>query len=129
VYLLAIGSMVHPAIKAAQLIEKEGFSCGVVNMRFVKPIDNDLLNRLRQQTSTFVTIEEHVLPGGFGSAVLETLEGTDARVHRIGIPDKFVDHGPQNVLRDMVGLSPEKIAQTTLQLLRSGRPSLQPVNG
>lgn len=128
VYLLAIGSMVHPALKAAQIVEKEGFSVGVVNMRFVKPIDADLLNRLREQTQHFITIEENVLAGGFGSAVMEAMEGTDARIHRIGIPDKFIEHGPQNVLRDMVGLSAEKIAATTLEQLRSRKGALEAVN-
>lgn len=121
VYLLAIGSMVHPALKAAALIEKEGIPCGVVNMRFVKPIDVELLEKLRQTTQNFVTIEEHNLPGGFGAAVMEAMEGKDVRIHRIGIPDKFVEHGPQQVLREMVGLSPEKIAQSTLEFLRSGK--------
>lgn len=130
VYLLAIGSMVHPSLKAAAIIEKEGIPCGVVNMRFVKPLDVALLNQLRQQTQNFVTVEENVLSGGFGSAVMEAMEGSDVRIHRIGIPDKFIDHGPQNVLRDMVGLSAEKIAQSTLEFLRTrgGRPSLQTVN-
>ena len=105
VYLLAIGSMVHPCLKAAALIEKEGIPCGVVNMRFVKPLDTELLHQLRKQTPNFVTVEENVLAGGFGSAVMEAMEGTDVRIHRLGIPDKFIEHGPQNVLRDMVGLS------------------------
>lgn len=128
VYLLAIGSMVHPCLKAAALIEREGIPCGVVNMRFVKPLDVALLDQLRQQTNQFVTVEEHVLTGGFGSAVMEAMEGRDVRIHRIGIPDRFIDHGPQNVLRDMVGLSPEKIAQSTLQFLRgkAPQPELQP---
>lgn len=121
VYLLAIGSMVHPCIKAAQLVEREGVPCGVANMRFVKPIDTALLKTLRQQTNRFVTVEEHALSGGFGSAVMEALEGTDAQVRRIGIPDRFIDHGPQNTLRDLVGLSPEKIAQATLEFLRGKR--------
>jgi len=121
VYLLAIGSMVHPCLKAATLIEKEGIPCGVVNMRFVKPIDIDLLRQLLQQTRNFVTVEDHVLIGGFGSAVLEALEGTDARVRRLGIPDRFIDHGPQLYLRDLVGLSPEKIAKSTLQFLRANK--------
>jgi len=128
VYLLAIGSMVHPCLKAAALIEKEGIPCGVVNMRFVKPLDVELLHQLQQQTQNFVTVEENILAGGFGSAVMEALEGTDCRIHRIGIPDKFIEHGPQNVLRDMVGLSPEKIAQSTLQFMKNKRPSLQPVS-
>lgn len=128
VYLLAIGATVHPALKAADLIEKQGIPCGVVNMRFVKPIDKELLVQLSRQTPNFVTIEEHVLPGGFGSAVMEAMEGTDVRIHRIGIPDKFIEHGPQNVLRDQVGLSAEKIAQTTLDFLKHKRASLQPVS-
>lgn len=128
VYLLAIGATVHPCLKAASLIEKEGIPCGVVNMRFVKPLDTALLDQLRQQTSNFVTVEEHVLTGGFGSAVMEAMEGKDVKIHRIGIPDRFIDHGPQNTLRDMVGLSPEKIAQSTLQFLRgkTSQPELQP---
>jgi 1-deoxy-D-xylulose-5-phosphate synthase len=97
-------------------------------MRFVKPLDKDLLNQLRQQTQNFVTVEEHVLAGGFGSAVMEALEGADVRIHRLGIPDKFIDHGPQNVLRDQVGLSAEKIAQSTLDFLKHKRPSLQAVS-
>ena len=130
IYILAIGSMVHPALKAATLVENEGISCGVVNMRFVKPIDQALLTQLRQQTSDFVTVEEHVLAGGFGSAVLEAMEGLEARVRCIGIPDKFVDHGPQNIIRDQVGLSAEKIAQTTIQFVKdkASRASLQTVN-
>lgn len=132
VYLLAIGATVHPCLKAASLIEKEGIPCGVVNMRFVKPLDTALLEQLRQQTPNFVTVEEHVLTGGFGSAVMEAMEGTDVRIHRIGIPDQFIEQGPQNVLRDMVGLSAEKIAQSTLNFLRnkskSGRPALQPIS-
>jgi 1-deoxy-D-xylulose-5-phosphate synthase len=125
VYILAIGSCVYPALEAAAIIEKEGISCGVVNMRFVKPMDTALLEKLRAQTQNFVTVEEHVLAGGFGSAVLEAFEGVDVRVHRIGIPDKFIEHGPQNVLRDMVGLSPEKIAATTMTFIRNKGRSLQ----
>src|ERR1019366_5144403 len=83
VYLLAIGSPVYPCLKAAAIIEKEGIPCGVVNMRFVKPLDIELLQQLRKQTSNFVTVEENVLAGGFGSAVMEAMEGTDVRIHRI----------------------------------------------
>jgi 1-deoxy-D-xylulose-5-phosphate synthase len=117
VYILGIGAMVHPALKAAEILQEQGVNAGVVNMRFVKPIDTDLLKQLLQQTTNFVTVEDHALPGGFGSAVMEAMEGTDARIHRIGIPDKFIEHGPQAVLRDLCGLSPEKIAQTTLQFV------------
>jgi 1-deoxy-D-xylulose-5-phosphate synthase len=117
-YLLGIGSTVYPCMKAAEILEKEGLSVGVVNARFVKPIDTALLLKLREQTSHFITVEEHVLAGGFGSAVMEAMEGVDVRIQRIGIPDKFVEHGPQNVLRDLVGLSPEKIAASTRNFIR-----------
>ncbi len=120
VYILAIGATVHPSLRAAALLEKEGISAGVVNMRFVKPIDTELLQQLRKQTANFVTVEEHVLAGGFGSAVMEAMEGTAMNIKRLGIPDKFVEHGPQNVLRDMVGLSAEKIAATTREFVRQG---------
>ena len=117
--------MVHPCLKAAELIEKEGIPCGVVNMRFVKPIDTALLQQLLKQTPNFVTVEDHVLTGGFGSAVMEAMEGTEARIHRLGIPDRFIEHGPQTVLRDQVGLSPEKIAQSTIQFIRGKAPQPQ----
>jgi 1-deoxy-D-xylulose-5-phosphate synthase len=125
VYILAIGSMVYPSLLAAALVEKEGVSCGVVNMRFAKPIDQELLLQLRAETANFVTVEENVLAGGFGSAVMEALEGVDVRIHRIGIPDKFVEHGPQNVLREMIGLSAEKIAESTLTFVKNKGRSLQ----
>jgi 1-deoxy-D-xylulose-5-phosphate synthase len=129
VYFLAIGSMVYPCLQAAMLIEKEGIPCGVVNMRFVKPLDTALLHQLLRDTPSLVTVEEHVLAGGFGSAVIEALEGTEARIHRIGIPDRFVEHGAQNLLRESVGLSPEKIAHSTLEFLRgkSTKPALESV--
>jgi 1-deoxy-D-xylulose-5-phosphate synthase len=128
VYLLAIGSTVYPSLYAAAILEKEGISAGVVNMRFVKPLDADLLRKLLQQTHNFVTVEEHVLAGGFGSAVMESLEGVDVQIHRIGIPDHFIEHGSQSALRDMVGLTPEKIAKSTLEFLKlSGRPALQKI--
>ena len=117
-FVLAIGSMVYPALEAAQALEKEGLRVGVANMRFVKPIDKDLLKSLIQRgIRKFITVEENLLAGGFGSAVMETLEGEQVQITRIGIDDHFTEHGTQPILRDIEGLSPEKIAEKIRTLL------------
>ncbi|MFI5363659.1 MAG: transketolase C-terminal domain-containing protein, partial [Elusimicrobiota bacterium] len=111
VTLLAIGNRVHPALEAAQMLEDRGISCGVVNMRFVKPLDVDLLKACAAKTPRLVTVEDNVLPGGFGSAVLEALAPGEAAVLRLGLPDGFVEHGAPHLLYDIVGLSAPKIAE------------------
>jgi 1-deoxy-D-xylulose-5-phosphate synthase len=110
VTILAIGNRVHPALEAAQLLEDRGISCGVVNMRFVKPLDVELLKACAAKTPRLVTVEDNVLPGGFGSAVLEALAPGEASVLRLGLPDGFVEHGAPHLLYDLVGLSAPKIA-------------------
>ncbi|HXT00254.1 MAG TPA: 1-deoxy-D-xylulose-5-phosphate synthase [Elusimicrobiota bacterium] len=109
--ILAIGNRVHPALEAAQILEDRGISCGVVNMRFVKPLDVELLKACAAKTPRLVTVEDNVLPGGFGSAVLEALEPGEAQVLRLGLPDGFVEHGAPHLLYDLVGLSAPKIAE------------------
>jgi 1-deoxy-D-xylulose-5-phosphate synthase len=111
VTLLAIGSRVHPALEAAQLLEDRGVSAAVVNMRFVKPLDVELLRECAARTPRLVTIEDNVITGGFGSAVLEALTPGRAEVLRLGLPDGFVEHGAPHLLYDMVGLSAPKIAE------------------
>ncbi len=108
--ILAIGNRVHPALEAAQILEDRGISCGVVNMRFVKPIDVELIKACAAKTPRLVTIEDNVLPGGFGSAVLEALAPGEAMVLRLGLPDGFVEHGAPPILYDLVGLTAPKIA-------------------
>lgn len=109
--ILAIGNMVYPALDAARILEAEGVSVGVVNMRFVKPLDKALLKSLiAKGRRKFVTVEENMLAGGFGSAVMEALEGEEVSIHRIGIDDHFTEHGTQPILRDKEGLTAEKIA-------------------
>ncbi len=99
--ILAIGSTVYPALEAAKALQKDGIKVTVVNMRFVKPIDTDLLKGLiLKGIRKFITVEENVLAGGFGSAVMETLEGDEVSIHRMGIEDHFVEHGPQEILRE-----------------------------
>lgn len=113
--LVAIGSMVYPALQAAELLAQEGIEAAVVNARFVKPLDKALLYGLARNFRRIVTVEENVLSGGFGSAVLEFYERkvlTAGREFlRIGIPDRFIHHGPQQEVRASLDLSPEGIVR------------------
>jgi len=112
--LLALGSMVAPALEAArQLEEQHGLHLTVVNARFVKPLDATLILELAGKTGTLVTLEENALQGGFGSAVLELLEEhglSGTRVLRLGYPDSYIPQGEQHELRAMLGLDPAGIS-------------------
>ncbi|MBI2953518.1 MAG: 1-deoxy-D-xylulose-5-phosphate synthase [Chloroflexi bacterium] len=115
--ILAIGCMVYPALQAADLLQREGILAAVVNARFVKPLDVKLIVSLASRFRRIVTVEENILAGGFGSAVLELLEERrvqDVQVIRIGLPDEFVEHGTQSILRDKYGLTAEGIAREVL---------------
>ena len=112
--LLALGSMVAPALEAAtQLEEQYGLRLTVVNARFVKPLDTALIVELAKKTGTLVTLEENALQGGFGTAVLELLEEhglSGIRVLRLGYPDSYIPQGEQHELRAMLGLDPAGIS-------------------
>lgn len=108
--ILAIGNMVHPAIEAAGRLEKAGIKAGVINARFVKPLDAECI--LKAATAgALLTVEEGSLQGGFGSAVLELLEERGVRVpiKRLGVPDEYIEHGSQEELRSRLGLTAEGI--------------------
>ena len=95
-----------------------------VSRRFVKPLDKDLLRRLLARVSNLITVEDHSVAGGFGSAILEFLadEGiSDVRVKRLGVPDRFIPHGTQDELRKICGFDKDAITQATLQMLRRGK--------
>ncbi len=113
--LVAVGSMVYPALRAAELLAQEGIEAAVVNARFVKPLDKALLYGLARNFRRIVTVEENVLAGGFGSAVLEFYERkvltAGHEFLRIGIPDRFIHHGPQQEVRASLDLSPEGIVR------------------
>ena len=124
VVLLAVGSMVPAAASAAQMLLSEGIRAAVVNARFVKPLDESLIVRLYKESKALVTIEEGVLPGGFGSAVLETLErdGCLAReakpVKCLGLPSRFMTWDKRASLLHELGLTPPGIAVAARQVLK-----------
>jgi 1-deoxy-D-xylulose-5-phosphate synthase len=117
--------MVTDALKLAERISaEENISVGVVNARFVKPLDRALLLSHAACIPLLVTMEDHVVTGGFGSAVLEALQEADCTVavERIGWPDKFVEHGSSvEILRAAYGLSPDNIRQRVLARWRNLR--------
>ncbi|SFJ30846.1 1-deoxy-D-xylulose-5-phosphate synthase [Thermoflavimicrobium dichotomicum] len=115
IVLLAFGSMVYPALKAAEKLAQQNIDARVINARFAKPLDEEMLLALSKEKLPIVTIEEGSMMGGFGSAVLEFFAGkgiTDLRVKLLGVPDYFVEHGSIEDQRREVGLTPEQIANT-----------------
>lgn len=124
VALVALGSMVAPALEAAQVLEKEGVSAAVLNARFVKPLDEAMILELARRAGRVVTVEEGTRLGGFGSAVLELLADHEvpARVVRLGVDDQFVEHGTQESLRAQQGLSAEGIAEAARRLVKVVTP-------
>jgi 1-deoxy-D-xylulose-5-phosphate synthase len=123
IMIWALGSMVQDALAlAARLEAEEHLSVGVVNARFVKPLDRALLLSHAACIPVIVTMEDHVLTGGFGSAVLEALQEADCPtvVERIGWPDRFVDHGTTTeALREANGLSPDDMFRRVLDRWRN----------
>ena len=112
VCFLAVGSMTANALQAAELLAADGIAAEVVNMRFVKPLDRELLLEAAGHVKLLVTVEENVLAGGFGSAVLECLAdaGRTVPLVRLGIPDRFVPQGGRSLLWEECGLLPYQMA-------------------
>jgi 1-deoxy-D-xylulose-5-phosphate synthase len=122
--LVGIGHTVLPALRAAEDLAPLGIDAAVVNARFVKPLDKDLLREVLARVPNLITIEDHAIAGGFGSAVLEFLaeEGLNGiSVRRLGVPDRFIPHGTQDELRKLCGFDQEAITQAALQMVRAGR--------
>mgnify|MGYP001446421187 FL=1 len=118
--IVAVGSTVHPSLAAAERLKAEGFSVGVLNARFVKPLDADLICKAAAGTGKILTVEENVLHGGFGSAVLELFAArgiTGVKVKCLGIQDEFVEQGTQAELRRAHGIDEEAIIDAARQML------------
>ncbi len=121
VTLLALGSMVEAACKTRAILEKEGISARVVNMRFARPLDEQIILDSAEKTKCIFTLEEHVGTGGFGSKVMEFLEEKNVRhvpLKRLALPDEFIEAGSRDAQLDEFGLSPEKITATVLKELK-----------
>ena len=127
VAILGLGPMVTLARELGERLERDGFSAAVVNPRFVKPIDREMLAEYAKRVAIFVTFEDHVKMGGFGSAVVEALQdmGSSVPVVRIGWPDQFIEHGKIEALRAKYGLTVEDAyAQVLPRLGMRKRPTL-----
>ncbi|HXE99113.1 MAG TPA: 1-deoxy-D-xylulose-5-phosphate synthase [Solirubrobacterales bacterium] len=128
VALLGYGYGVQVALRAAGILGEHGHRVTVADGRFAKPLDAELVQRLAREHELVVTIEENVLPGGFGAAVLEHLEDafaspqSRARVMRVGLPDRYVTHGKPALLREEVGFTGEAVAERVLTALRAPHP-------
>jgi len=118
--IFAIGNEVWPSVQAAEILAKEGVNVAVINARFIKPIDDELVARFCKTNSKVITVEEGSLAGGFGSAIMERVQhlGIEGvKFHRIGIPDEYVHHGSQDVLRAQYDLHAEGIARRVREFL------------
>lgn len=116
--IFALGSTVQPSLEAAVHLEEDGFSVGVINCRFVKPIDTKL-GELAVSSGRILVVEENIRQGGLGGAVLELMNDMGLekiRVRRIGLPDKFVEHGPTTLLRKKYGIDTSGILKEARDL-------------
>ena len=109
VAIFGLGAMLPEAMRLAEMLEQEGFSAAVINPRFAKPVDRECVAEFGGRCGLLITLEDHVLAGGFGSAVLETLNGLELQVPvvRVGWPDEFIEHGKVDALRMKYGLTAE----------------------
>ena len=116
--IVAIGSAVSQALEAAELLAKRGISAGVVDARYAKPLDEGLIVEIARSCGRVMTIEENVIAGGFGAAVLEMLSShhlSEVQVETVGLPDEFVEHGAPALLRGKLGLTGDAIANRAVE--------------
>jgi len=124
--LVAIGNTVHPCSRVARRLVERGHSVGVINARFIKPLDVDTILGLSGRTARIMTVEENVLAGGFGSAVVETLADAgirDLQVRRLGVPDVYVEQGTQSQIRRRLGLDEQGIEDAALEFMAKSAPA------
>ena len=123
ILIIAIGTTVYPSLRAAQRLAEVGIQAAVINSRFLKPLDANLLCDWAKKTGKVLTVEENVLQGGFGSAVLELFQERGffpAQVSRLGIPDIFIEHGPQALLREKYGIDENGILREVQKMFEEG---------
>jgi len=125
VAVVALGTMVGPALAGAKALSEEGIEAAVVNARFAKPLDAELIGKLARSCGRVVTVEENAVSGGFGSAVVELLHELNlcVPVLAMGIPDRFIEHGNRDELLASVGLDAQGIARKVADFVRSAAPA------
>ena len=125
--ILTFGTTIPMALEARKKLEKTGIQAMVVNARFIKPLDEKLLNRIFEKGLPVLTVEEGVLQGGFGSSVLEFSHdnGYSNQIMRLGIPDQFIDHGEVHELLNEIGLTSDHIVQTIRTMLQKQKKGLE----
>jgi 1-deoxy-D-xylulose-5-phosphate synthase len=123
VAILGLGPMISMAREMSAALARDGYSAAVINPRFIKPLDREVLARFASRVAAFVTFEDHVKMGGFGSAVVEALDemGLSVPVVRIGWPDQFIEHGKVDALRARYGLSVDAALTQVMPLLAARR--------
>ncbi len=118
--IIAVGHTVYPSLQASEMLADKSIRTTVVNARFIKPLDKELMCALAMKIKRFITVEENLLAGGFGSAVLETFNDagfSDVLIKRVGIDDVFVEHGSPRILRNIFGLDKEGIYKSAIEFL------------
>jgi len=128
VVFVAIGAMVRPAIAAAEALHAHGIEAGVVNARFVKPLDTEVLDRIAASDAFVFTVEDNTVCGGFGSAVNEhwVARGYDAsKLKNLGLPDRFIDHGDRDGLMAELGLDAASLVRTAVDVVGVYRGSVR----
>ena len=131
IVIIAIGSTVYPSLRAAERLAEVGIQAAVINSRFLKPLDGDLLCDWAKRTGKVLTVEENVIQGGFGSAVLELFQEKglfSIPVKRLGIPDTFVEHGPQALLREKYGIDEKGIFKGVESMFEEERSEAPPLS-
>ncbi|MBP1750399.1 MAG: 1-deoxy-D-xylulose-5-phosphate synthase, partial [Deltaproteobacteria bacterium] len=119
--IIACGNMVSVAMETASVLDQKGIRAGVVNGRFIKPMDEKLLADVAARSRRIVTLEENVLIGGFGSGVSEALSRAQICMpfKSLGIPDAFIPHGKQDTLRKSLGLDRDGIVRTIIEWVKN----------
>ncbi len=127
--IIAIGATVLPSIRASEILAEAGIEATLINARFVKPLDEALILNAARRIGIVLTVEEAMLAGGFGSAVMELLtrEGVSARIDCLGLPDRFFDHASQQSLRKQAGIDAESIAGRAAAVLQRRASATMPL--
>lgn len=121
--IFAVGNMVETAVEVRERLKQQGYACSLINARSVKPLDEEMLLKMAEKHTLFVTLEENICRGGYGEAVLSFLNSQDVLEHlkvlTLGIQDRFVEHGSVGQLRKALGLDAETVADTIMKKIKN----------